>query len=534
MPESAIIAQFERRLAEIGCPAARLHLGVQELSDHHEDLKCAGLEEGLSEAEAEARADELLGDPANLAAEISAVVRHCSWVGRHPVIAFCLLPAVMVLVTTCIGLGLAIEGGELYFTSDELALLRSDRAGALLGDVGLQGTWCVTALLTAWIFCVLARRSARGLKWGFAACVACSVYSCCLGIQFNPRSLTFYCHFPPNLLHPNWAPFLAPLAVAVIAWWRKRRQLQRFAALCLANTATVPSLRSSSNAQVNRSDAMNAEKKSGYRTAWLTPSSLVAALCVIAVVAFGFWVRSIVARDAARYLDRVQNVWPAERAAVAKELRLRQAASVASGAVTVSLNQWLNASLEDSLAGMAETNHNDLHELPVGFHIFGGIPFDVQGRLQLAGRKLLETTTAFPVRTRGIKIGKKCSRIHLLHGAGNLAPELGGTNIANLVARYTDGSQARISLVAGRQLMDWWGPIYNTAAGPAGARPSAPGSELAWVGSNPWLKSQHPHWSLRLYKSSFDNPHPDREISSVDYVSTMTDAAPFLVGLTVE
>jgi hypothetical protein len=37
-----------------------------------------------------------------------------------------------------------------------------------------------------------------------------------------------------------------------------------------------------------------------------------------------------------------------------------------------------------------------------------------------------------------------------------------------------------------------------------------------------------------LFKSVFLNPRPDAAVTSVDYVSTMTETGPFLAGLTVE
>jgi hypothetical protein len=198
------------------------------------------------------------------------------------------------------------------------------------------------------------------------------------------------------------------------------------------------------------------------------------------------------------------------------------------------LKPWLNAALADSLAGRADANSNSLCELPRGIHIYGGVPFDVEGRLQLAGRKLLETTTAFPPGARNIEVARKCGRIHLLHGASGIAPEMIGTNVARLVVHYADGSRAQIAIVAGTHVQDWWGPIYKTEANRRIRDLSAPDSGLAWTGGNPSIKKQQPEWSLRLYKSTFDNPRPGVEITALDYVSTLTDAAPFLVGLTLE
>jgi hypothetical protein len=40
--------------------------------------------------------------------------------------------------------------------------------------------------------------------------------------------------------------------------------------------------------------------------------------------------------------------------------------------------------------------------------------------------------------------------------------------------------------------------------------------------------------ALRLFKTSWVNPHPAEEIVSIDFSSNMKSAAPFLVALTVE
>jgi hypothetical protein len=208
--------------------------------------------------------------------------------------------------------------------------------------------------------------------------------------------------------------------------------------------------------------------------------------------------------------------------------------SAAPAAKTINLKPWINAALVDSLGGRDDASGNSLAGLPQGVHIFGGIPFDVEGRLQLMGRKLLDGETLLPVRVRNIKVAAKCVRIHLLHGANGITEDMTGKNIASLVLHYSDGSQARIPIVAGEQVRDWWGPIYDTAAGWNSCKPTASGSELAWAGGNPRINDEEPELSLRLYQSTFANPKPELEIASVDFVSSVTDAAPFFVGLTLE
>jgi hypothetical protein len=83
---SRAIELLQRRVVELGCLPAQLRRQVQEMAEHHADLKRAALGEGLAEVDAEARADELLGEPVELAEGLAAVLRHYSWFGRHRVL----------------------------------------------------------------------------------------------------------------------------------------------------------------------------------------------------------------------------------------------------------------------------------------------------------------------------------------------------------------------------------------------------------------------------------------------------------------
>ncbi|HXC99829.1 MAG TPA: hypothetical protein VN048_10845 [Verrucomicrobiae bacterium] len=523
MRDSTVIAELERRLAEFGFRDARLRLRARELREHHEDLKQAALEEGMSETDAEARAEKLLGEPYALAAQISAVLRQSSWYGRHPVITFCLLPLVGMLLMMALGLGVDALATRLCFRAGEVSLLAETGAGMALLNTVVLGTWCGMVLLTAIFFCWLAQRTARGLIWALTACAVCSFYSCCAGIQLHPHQVTLCCGFPPALFHPdwvplNWMPLLAPMLVAAGVWWRRHQRLKRF---------PVP-VRAAGGIRAPRPRVVLAQ------TGFFTPSGLIAILAVGAIVVAGLRVRSEVLRQAAIHRERIATIWPAERAAVERQLKSRQMTVALPDARTINLKPWLNAALTDSLGGWDDASSNNLAELPQGLHVFDGIPFDVEGRLQLMGRNLLDGDTTWPVRVRNIKVAAKCVRIHLLHGANGITEDMTGRNVATLVLHYSDGSQVRIPIVAGSQVRDWWGPIYDTAAGWNSCQPTAPGSELAWIGSNPRIKEKEPELSLRLYQSTFENPRPDLEIASIDFVSSVTDAAPFFVGLTLE
>jgi hypothetical protein len=55
---------------------------------------------------------------------------------------------------------------------------------------------------------------------------------------------------------------------------------------------------------------------------------------------------------------------------------------------------------------------------------------------------------------------------------------------------------------------------------------------LAWQGTNDFLKQDE--MKIRLYVTSWDNPHPTKLISGIDYHSTDTLCAPFCVAMTGE
>jgi hypothetical protein len=158
----------------------------------------------------------------------------------------------------------------------------------------------------------------------------------------------------------------------------------------------------------------------------------------------------------------------------------------------------------------------------------------VEGLVQLSGKSLISIFHKnFPVEVDGIAIHQRCTKIYLLHAGDWVDTAEFGTTVARLVLHYGNGSQGQIDIVAGRDVFEFWSPLFTTGADPKYSRMS-PDTERAWTGSNRFLEEIWPDESLTLYKSTFTNPQPDLTVSTVDYVSTMTATAPFMVGLTVE
>ena len=166
----------------------------------------------------------------------------------------------------------------------------------------------------------------------------------------------------------------------------------------------------------------------------------------------------------------------------------------------------------------------NLGSLPKGVQSFAGVKFDVRGIVQLASAELLsqsvlseeEKARQYPRSVRGIPVRLRAERIHFLQasawGAGD------GEKVGEYVVHYADGQRRSIPLLYQRSLIDWW--VKGETDKPSDA-------EIAWHGS-------HTKSRISLFKYTWTNPLPHVAIDTIDFVSAMTKAAPFLVAITCQ
>ncbi|MBI3851273.1 MAG: hypothetical protein HY298_13515 [Verrucomicrobia bacterium] len=183
---------------------------------------------------------------------------------------------------------------------------------------------------------------------------------------------------------------------------------------------------------------------------------------------------------------------------------------------TADLSDYYNLSLKTA-------SKNDLADLPAGLQTFGGRRFDVRGILHLSSQIEPPSANSYPPRINGIKIGRKCKRLHFLHATSFEA--IDGTRVGNYLVHYADDQTTSIPIVYGKDVRDWW----TVPGEPLDTNPSA----LIWMGTNPHAQSIKSR-SLRLFKSSWVNLRPDMKVVSIDLVSSNADAVPFLVAVTTE
>ena len=174
-----------------------------------------------------------------------------------------------------------------------------------------------------------------------------------------------------------------------------------------------------------------------------------------------------------------------------------------------------------------ERPNNDLGSVPQGVHTLAETAFDIRGLIQLANTSLREQ---FPERVDRIKVNRPCQKLHLLHGTGWNAPE--GTTIARLILHYENGESRELSVNYGQHVLDWWKYPYD--------KKEATDSVVAWLGSNGAVEAWRSQEGftepifIQLFKTTWANPLPNVTITSIDYVSTLTEAAPFILALTLE
>jgi len=131
-----------------------------------------------------------------------------------------------------------------------------------------------------------------------------------------------------------------------------------------------------------------------------------------------------------------------------------------------------------------------------------------------------------PARVEGIPVQQEVRKLHVLHGTACTEPSVEeGAEIARFVWHYDTGTEES-PVFYGQDVRHWWWRPED-AVGPTSAR-----SRVVWTGSNPIAREQG--YQLRLYLTTIENPRPQELVKSLDYVSAMSDSAPFLIALTVE
>jgi hypothetical protein len=143
----------------------------------------------------------------------------------------------------------------------------------------------------------------------------------------------------------------------------------------------------------------------------------------------------------------------------------------------------------------------------------GGVEFDCCGYVRLTHG----TDPAFPPRVQGIPIGQSCRALHFLHTCEVPPNCAAGTQIGTYTVHYAGEGQEEIPIVYGQNVLRW-----------TDTRPLVGQASEAWSGKNDSGDL------IRLFKFAWQNPRPETQVQSIDFMATRPDSSPILFAITAE
>jgi hypothetical protein len=190
-------------------------------------------------------------------------------------------------------------------------------------------------------------------------------------------------------------------------------------------------------------------------------------------------------------------------AIAARQRRLRQYEFF-----TVDLAPYANRGLADDpaagIVGWTNQGENDMRALPTGRQTFAGIPFLIAApKAAVVLHSVSANNLDLPKEVTGIAIGRKADVLFFLHTIAWSADKPFRYRV-----NYEDGSAVDIEIVNGQQVVDWWSDPVRLADAMA-----RHGLFVAWQGDNPM------HQGVILPGYEWTNPHPDRVIRDLDFLT---------------
>lgn len=175
----------------------------------------------------------------------------------------------------------------------------------------------------------------------------------------------------------------------------------------------------------------------------------------------------------------------------------------------------------DYMGGWFDEGRNDLRTFPVGKRTFAGVVFDVIDPDGNGGASCIALRSSnrpyFPLEVKGIALPSgKWDRIHVLQSAAWGDDKLHGEPVIDYVLTYRDGTRAFLPMRFMRDVGNWWVPK------------DLPTASLAWAGYNPVGRL------VGVWRKAVENPHPEKELRSLDIVSRNTTAVVGVIAVTLQ
>jgi hypothetical protein len=146
----------------------------------------------------------------------------------------------------------------------------------------------------------------------------------------------------------------------------------------------------------------------------------------------------------------------------------------------------------------------DFRDLSAGPQEFAGIPFDIIDPQRNGHRScVILSSLANYAKSATIPVHAKAASFYLLHTSSEAEPTVG-----TLTIRYADCTSHSRYIQQGKNIGSWWEPRdskYNRE-----------GPRISDILRLAWHRSAHGLPDLGIFAADFDNPHPNREIASLE------------------
>jgi hypothetical protein len=194
--------------------------------------------------------------------------------------------------------------------------------------------------------------------------------------------------------------------------------------------------------------------------------------------------------------------------------------------VPIDLSPYANRGLRDDpaagIVGWSNQGENDLRAMATGQQTLAGVPFLISAPKSVVAlySRSGSGNDSLPKEVCEVRIGGRADALFFLHASAFCMQP--GTYFQYRV-HYADGTALSLPITGGQQVFDWWDDPDRHADTLARC-----GAVVAWRGDNPMRKS------VTLLCYEWVNPHPDREVRSIDMATAPESGyapVPILVGL---
>ncbi len=202
----------------------------------------------------------------------------------------------------------------------------------------------------------------------------------------------------------------------------------------------------------------------------------------------------------------------------------------------IDLSAYYNSSLFHYSAFHGGGENQDLRFLAEKYDQAEQTPFDLRGIIRLnsgpfangktanEGPALSSLGRAYPNKVTGISIDSKAEKIYFLMGSVFSSNMEKGDTAAIFRINYNDGTTLDFPIIAKEDIFDWWTPQRSPGLMKKELQPE----NIGWIGVD--YKGN----GRGLVKPIWVNPHPEKSIATIDFISGLIQCAPFVVGITIE